>query len=59
MATFVKDSLTLPAREEPEPLCDAHSVFGPDGFALPVDDGKKRAWVPLWGGTCVRCGVRC
>lgn len=59
MATYLRESMTRPLDVEPEPLCDPHSTFDSDGFPLPVDDGMRRSWTPLWGGMCVRCGVRC
>lgn len=59
MATYIKESETRPLEQEAEPLCDPHSLFDGDGFPLPAGDGKKRAWFPVYGAPCTRCGVRC
>lgn len=59
MATYVKASDLDPLHIEPEPRCDTDSAFDAMGFALPVDDGPERRWVPLWGGPCTVCGRRC
>lgn len=59
MATYVIASMTDPLNVEPEPRCDAHSVFDPDGFPLHAGDGKARAWEPNWGGKCAECGADC
>ena len=54
MATNVKD-ITKPD----DARCDAHSRFTKDGFPLPLDDGERREWSPLWGGPCTECGKPC
>lgn len=59
VTTYVRASDTDPLHVDPEPRCDADSLFDQEGFALPVGDGRARNWVPRWGGPCTVCGQRC
>lgn len=62
MATYVRFEPHMdPSVDDPAPRCDSHSRFDTDGFPLPLDDGKRRCWDPMWGGPCEEpgCGKPC
>lgn len=59
MATYDPESFTRPLDVEPDVRCDGCSSFDPEGFAVPLTEGGRRAWVPLWGGPCQRCNRQC